>query len=326
MAEINLLRSVNGSTPVTAYHDAAIFYSIFGNAILGGIYNAMKATINVSLRKITVQSGMALYGGRQVEIPLGNSIELDVSELIGQSRIYLILKIVVTASGENETAEIYASPVSEATGTSPMDGVGTHKISIGHFTKLLIGNLYLYSKTLSVVEVGEAQRAYALLPSGSIGYQPVSSIFTDDFLSARHALTADSATVARGFVGGEKNRVDEKLFMTNRKVYLAAMCVIFNPKTTIEIASDDDVSLPMTNNPGSGKAYLQVIYGINGSRNSSWSFAQTLESTNPEITYGNCRYTFNFTLGTVNIHNNSSSAVSLVNPYFAALIGPEGGI
>lgn len=318
MATINLLRAANGSVAVTAAHDAAVFHSALGNRILKGVYKDMAVTKNGST--ITVLAGMALFGGRQVEIPSGTTVTLNVSELVSSSNnIYVMLKIVISSDGNSDSAEIYATARNESTNTSPINGVGTHKICIARCTYLWGGN-WATIPMLKAIEPGHALGSYALLSSGSIGGVPVSNIFLSDFSGAKYAKEADVASEARGFKGGPINTVNSNLYMPNRKVYLAGYTVLVKENSiTIAAGGTTTKTIPSI---GTGNVFLDVIVGLNdGRKTGNWAFAQNLESNNPEFTWSGVKWTFNFSNNSVTITNSGSSAVTLTKPFIAAMIG-----
>lgn len=318
MATVNLLRAVNGSVPVTAYHDAAVFHSALGNRIFKGVYQDMKATM--SGNTITILSGMCLFGGRQVEIPAGTSVTLDISEIAGRTDIFVMLKITVTSDGEGESAEVYASTANETTSTTPIDGVGVHKIMFAGWHK--IGGGYVsWTPTMRTIEAGHAKKSYALLETGSIAGMPVRSIFLPDFSGAKYAKNADVASEARGFVGGSKNRVNANLYMPNRGVTLAGFVILVS-QASLSVAANASTTLSIPSTITPGMVFLDVIYGVNGGRSHSWTYAQKLESSEPKFTYAGLEWTFNFTTHTVVVRNTStSSAVNLTKPFIAAMVG-----
>ena len=318
MATINLLRAANGSVAVTAAHDAAVFHSALGNRILKGIYKDMKVSLSGST--ITVLAGMAVYGGRQVEIPSGTTVTLNVSELMSGSNIYVMLKIVISSDGNSDSAEIYATASNENTNTSPVDGVGTHKISIARYVRISASSFISVRPAMQTIEPGHALSAYALLSSGSIGGVPVTNIFLSDFSGAKYAKEADVASEARGFQGGTINTVNSNLYMPNRKVYLAGYTVLVKESSiTIAAGGTTTKTIPSI---GTGNVFLDVIVGLNDGRKAgNWEFAQKLESGTPEFTWSGVKWTFNFGTSSVTITNSGSSAVTLTKPFIAAMIG-----
>ena len=317
MATINLLRAANGSVAVTAAHDAAVFHSALGNRILKGIYKDMKVSLSGST--ITVLAGMAVYGGRQVEIPSGTTVTLNVSELMSGTNIYVMLKIVISSDGNSDSAEIYATASNENTNTSPVDGVGIHKISIARYVRIG-GSFISVRPAMQTIEPGRALGAYALLSSGSIGGVPVSNIFLSDFSGARYAKEADVASEARGFQGGTINTVNSNLYMPNRKVYLAGYTVLVK-ENSITIAAGDRTTKTIPS-IGTGNVFLDVIVGLNdGRKANNWELAQKLESGTPEFTWSGVTWTFDFGNSSVTIENSGSSAVTLTKPFIAAMIG-----
>lgn len=316
MATVNLLRAVNGSVPVTAYHDAAVFHSALGNRIFKGVYQDMKATM--SGNTITILSGMCLFGGRQIEIPAGTSITLDISEIAGSLDIFVMLKVTVTSDGEGESAEVYASTANETTSTTPINGVGIHKIMFAGWHK--IGGGYVpWTPTMRTIEAGHAKKSYAILSSGSIAGQPLTNIFLDDFSGVKYAKNADVCSEARGFVGGAKNRVDSNLYMPNRGVYLAAYVIIVN-QASLTVPTTG-TTLSISNRIVSGMTFIDVIVGSGTSRSHNSHFAQQLESSNPKITFGGVEWTFNFSVNSVTARPTGSEAVTLTNPFIAAMVG-----
>lgn len=317
MATINLLRAANGSVAVTAAHDAAVFHSALGNRILKGIYKDMK--VSLSGYTITVLAGMAVYGGRQVEIPSGTTVTLNVSELMLSSNIYVMLKIVISSDGNSDSAEIYATASNENTNTSPVDGVGIHKISIARYVRAGLSFIPV-RPAMQTIEPGHALGAYALLSSGSIGGVPVTDIFLSDFSGAKYAKEADVASEARGFQGGPINTVNSNLYMPNRKVYLAGYTVLVK-EDSIALAAGGTITKTIPS-IGTGNVFLDVIVGLNdGRKTGNWAFAQSLESNNPEFTWSGVKWTFNFSNSSVTITNSGSSAVTLTKPFIAAMIG-----
>lgn len=317
MATINLLRAANGSVAVTAAHDAAVFHSALGNRILKGIYKDMKVSLSGST--ITVLAGMAVYGGRQVEIPSGTTVTLNVSELMSGSNIYVMLKIVISSDGNSDSAEIYATARNENTNTSPVDGVGVHKISIARYVRIS-SSFIPVRPAMQTIEPGHALSAYALLSSGSIGGVPVTNIFLSDFSGAKYAKEADVASEARGFQGGTNNMVNADLYMPFRGVYLAGYTVLVKEDSiTVAGGSITTKTIPAI---GTGNPFLDVITGVNGGRKANnWNFAQNLESNSPSFTWSGLKWTFDFSANTVAIQNEGTSSVTLTKPFIAAMIG-----
>ena len=81
-----VLKRKNNSDEITAFDDAALIYSSIGDGILEKVFNGMTCSVNSSTKKVTISSGVFLFGGRMVVIESGTTYELDVTSLWSGSR------------------------------------------------------------------------------------------------------------------------------------------------------------------------------------------------------------------------------------------------
>ena len=128
-----VLKRKNNSDEITAADDAALIYSSIGDGILEKVFNGMTCSVNSSTKKITISSGVLLFGGRMVVIESGTTYELDVTSLwSGSGQISVICEMTIAEDDEDSSVTIYASRSTSETTTSPLL-VGTHRKKIFQF-------------------------------------------------------------------------------------------------------------------------------------------------------------------------------------------------
>lgn len=234
---IKLIRK-NNSDAVQAYHDAAMIYSMLGDGVLDGVFNSMSAVRANNI--VTINSGIACVCGRLVEIEENSSVRLNVSSFNGT--FYIILRLDIAADDSKSTANIYATAMlPTATNKFIAKGPGTYYVTL--FTCLKIGvgsilNRYFVVRALPLIEPGIAKNAKNLLSGGTINGVPFSDIFLSDMSGVYYAKYADQCAEARGFVGGDINRVDSNLYMPNRGVYLLQEAILVQTSSEYTVGAN----------------------------------------------------------------------------------------
>lgn len=266
---IKLIRK-NNSDAVQAYHDAAMIYSMLGDGVLDGVFNSMSAVCTNNI--VTIKSGIACVCGRLVEIEENSSVRLNVSSF--NSNFYIILRLDIEADDSKSTANIYATTMlPTAANKFIAKGPGTYYVNL--FTCLKIGvgsilNRYFVIRALPLIEPGIAKNAKNLLSGGTINGIPFSDIFLSDMSGVYYAKYADQCAEARGFVGGDINRVDSNLYMPNRGVYLLQEAILVQTKQNTVLSSysttSSNPSFEFINQNSLSRLEGVTDFRINGSR------------------------------------------------------------
>lgn len=235
---IKLIRK-NNSDAVQAYHDAAMIYSMLGDGVLDGVFNSMSAVRSAD-GIVTINSGIACVCGRLVEIEENSSVRLNVSSF--NSTFYIILRLDIAADDSKSTANIYATTVlPTSTNKFIAKGPGTYYVNLFTCLKMGVGSIihrYFVTRVLPLIEPGIAKNAKNLLSGGTINGVPFSDIFLSDMSGVYYAKYADQCAEARGFVGGDINRVDSNLYMPNRGVYLLQEAILVQTSTEYSVSAN----------------------------------------------------------------------------------------
>lgn len=205
---------------VTAFHDACMWYTMLGNGILQGVYNECQASLVNG--KFYISSGMIMFGGRLIEIGKNSQVEVDCSSFGGNATFYIKLEMTINEDDAKSDVGIYATADSSEK-TDCLNGAGTYD------TILFRVNGTNVSKAIPTLEPGIAQNATNLLGTGRIAGVPFNQVFEEQngkVVGVRYATEAEVCAEARGFEGGDKNRVNENLYLPGRGVYLLQEAVL----------------------------------------------------------------------------------------------------
>ena len=233
----------NNSKEVTAYHDAVMWYNMMGDGILSGAYNELQASY--SNGKVTIKSGLCLFGGRLIQITPNQQIEVDVSSF-GNSSFYLKVMLNINEDDSLSDAGLYASlEASTQTGENVItDGPGIYYYDLYKFnppnpTPELIAHKFTPGETKNALNISGASGTYFNgIPFDEVFYKNTENKIT----GVQYSKNAEVAVEAQGFVGGDINIVDENLHMPNRDadIVLAAY-LVKNQNVILEVLDDPDV-------------------------------------------------------------------------------------
>lgn len=205
---------------VTAFHDACMWYSMLGNGILQGVYNECQASLVNG--KFYISSGMIMFGGRLIEIGKNSQVEVDCSNLGDNATFYIKLEMTINEDDAKSDVGVYATPDSSEN-TDCLNGAGTYDIILFRVNGTNV------NKVIPTLEPGIAQNATNLLGTGRIAGVPFNQVFEEQngkVVGVRYATEAEVCAEARGFEGGDKNRVNENLYLPGRGVYLLQEAVL----------------------------------------------------------------------------------------------------
>ncbi len=214
---------------VTAFHDACMWYSMLGNGILQGVYNECQASLVNG--KFYISSGMIMFGGRLIEIGKNSQVEVDCSNLGDNATFYIKLEMTINEDDAKSDVGVYATPDSSEN-TDCLNGAGTYDIVLFKVNGTSV------NKVIPTLEPGIAQNATNLLGTGRIAGIPFNQVFEEQngkVVGVRYATEAEVCAEARGFEGGDKNRVNENLYLPGRGVYLLQEAVLirnYSPEIT----------------------------------------------------------------------------------------------
>lgn len=315
-----VLKRKNNSGEITAFDDAALIYSSIGDGILEKVFNGMTCSVNSSTKKITISSGVLLFGGRMVVIESGTTYELDVTSLwSGSGQISVICEMTIAEDDEDSSVTIYASRSTSETTTSPLL-VGTHRKKIFQFYPSNISN---QSYPCGKISPGVAKSASNISKDGMIGSVKFTNIFLDNLSGVRYARESDVAAEATGFVGGSINKVEENLYMPNRGVYLLQRIVLVESteSATINNGSSKEYSFKNSSKINlSGMKFIQYV-ACDGSHNIGFPAASNNDvylgvvGSSGELAnkYQNLtiKISGSGTSGKVTLSNNSGSNITL---------------
>lgn len=209
---------------VTAFHDACMWYTMLGNGILQGVYNECQASLVNG--KFYISSGMIMFGGRLIEIGKNSQVEVDCSNFGDNATFYIKLEMTINEDDAKSDVGIYATADSSEK-TDCLNGAGTYKIILFKITGTRV------EKIIPTLEPGVAQNATNLLGTGRIAGVPFGNVFKQEngkVVGVNYATEADVCAEARGFEGGDKNKVDTNLYLPNRGVYLLQEAVLIKSK------------------------------------------------------------------------------------------------
>ena len=205
---------------VTAFHDACMWYTMLGNGILQGVYNECQASLVNG--KFYISSGMIMFGGRLIEIGKNSQVEVDCSSFGDNATFYIKLEMTISEDDAKSDVGIYATAYSSEK-TDCLNGAGTYDIVLFKVNGTSV------NKVIPTLEPGIAQNATNLLGGGRIAGVKFSDVFKEQngkVVGVKYATEAEVCAEARGFEGGDKNRVNENLYLPGRGVYLLQEAVL----------------------------------------------------------------------------------------------------
>lgn len=214
---------------VTAFHDACMWYTMLGNGILQGVYNECQASL--ANGKFYISSGMIMFGGRLIEIGKNSQVEVDCSNFGDNATFCIKLEMTINEDDAKSDVGIYATADSSEK-TDCLNGAGTYDIILFRVNGTNV------NKVIPTLEPGIAQNATNLLGGGRIAGVRFSDVFKEQngkVVGVKYATEAEVCAEARGFEGGDKNKVDTNLYLPNRGVYLLQEAVLtrnYSPEIT----------------------------------------------------------------------------------------------
>lgn len=218
---------------VTAFHDACMWYTMLGNGILQGVYNECQASLVNG--KFYISSGMIMFGGRLIEIGKNSQVEVDCSSFGDNATFYIKLEMAINEDDTKSDVGIYATTDSSEN-TDCLNGAGTYDIVLFKVNGTSV------NKVIPTLEPGIAQNATNLLGGGRIAGVRFSDVFKEQngkVVGVNYATEAEVCAEARGFEGGDKNRVNENLYLPGRGVYLLQEAVLIRNYSPEIIESND---------------------------------------------------------------------------------------
>lgn len=218
---------------VTAFHDACMWYTMLGNGILQGVYNECQASL--ANGKFYISSGMIMFGGRLIEIGKNSQVEVDCSNFGDNATFCIKLEMTINEDDAKSDVGVYATPDSSEN-TDCLNGAGTYDIVLFKVNGTSV------NKVIPTLEPGIAQNATNLLGTGRIAGVPFNQVFEEQngkVVGVRYATEAEVCAEARGFEGGDKNRVNENLYLPGRGVYLLQEAVLIRNYSPEIIESND---------------------------------------------------------------------------------------
>lgn len=205
---------------VTAFHDACMWYTMLGNGILQGVYNECQASL--ANGKFYISSGMIMFGGRLIEIGKNSQVEVDCSNFGDNATFCIKLEMTINEDDAKSDVGIYATADSSEK-TNCLNGAATYDIILFRVNGTNV------NKVIPTLEPGIAQNATNLLGGGRIAGVRFSDVFKEQngkVVGVKYATEAEVCAEARGFEGGDKNRVNENLYLPGRGVYLLQEAVL----------------------------------------------------------------------------------------------------
>lgn len=218
---------------VTAFHDACMWYTMLGNGILQGVYNECQASL--ANGKFYISSGMIMFGGRLIEIGKNSQVEVDCSNFGDNATFCIKLEMTINEDDAKSEVGIYATADSSEK-TDCLNGAGTYDIILFRVNGTNV------NKVIPTLEPGIAQNATNLLGGGRIAGVRFSDVFKEQngkVVGVKYATEAEVCAEARGFEGGDKNRVNENLYLPGRGVYLLQEAVLIRNYSPEIIESND---------------------------------------------------------------------------------------
>lgn len=253
---------------VTAFHDACMWYTMLGNGILQGVYNECQASLVNG--KFYISSGMIMFGGRLIEIGKNSQVEVDCSNFGDNATFYIKLEMTINEDDAKSDVGIYATAYSSEK-TDCLNGAGTYDIVLFKVNGTSV------NKVIPTLEPGIAQNATNLLGGGRIAGVRFNDVFKEQngkVVGVKYATEAEVCAEARGFEGGDKNRVNENLYLPGRGVYLLQEAVLIRNYSPKIIESNDSNGsttystnwIPFENNNSLSR--LEGIYDVTINDNS----------------------------------------------------------
>lgn len=244
---------------VTAFHDACMWYIMLGNGILQGVYNECQASLVD--KKFYISSGMIMFGGRLIEIGKNSQVEVDCNSFGDNTTFYIKLEIIINEDDTKSDVGVYATADSSEK-TDCLNGAGTYDIILFRVDGTSI------SRVIPILEPGIAQNATNLLSTGRIAGVPFGSVFKEQngkVVGVNYATEAEVCAEARGFEGGDKNRVNTDLYLPGRGVYLLQEAVLiknYTPKMSNLNDSNGGSSEPIPFENSNSLSSLTGIYDV----------------------------------------------------------------
>lgn len=217
---IEVPTEIPNNEQVTAFHDACMWYTMLGNGILQGVYNECQASL--ANGKFYISSGMIMFGGRLIEIGKNSQVEVDCSNFGDNATFCIKLEMTINEDDAKSDVGIYATADSSEK-TNCLNGAGTYDIILFRVNGTNV------NKVIPTLEPGIAQNATNLLGGGRIAGVRFSDVFKEQngkVVGVKYATEAEVCAEARGFEGGDKNRVNENLYLPGRGVYLLQEAVL----------------------------------------------------------------------------------------------------
>lgn len=217
---IEVPTEIPNNEQVTAFHDACMWYTMLGNGILQGVYNECQASL--ANGKFYISSGMIMFGGRLIEIGKNSQVEVDCSNFGDNATFCIKLEMTINEDDAKSDVGIYATADSSEK-TDCLNGAGTYDIILFRVNGTNV------NKVIPTLEPGIAQNATNLLGGGRIAGVRFSDVFKEQngkVVGVKYATEAEVCAEARGFEGGDKNRVNENLYLPGRGVYLLQEAVL----------------------------------------------------------------------------------------------------
>lgn len=217
---IEVPAEIPSNEQVTAFHDACMWYTMLGNGILQGVYNECQASL--ANGKFYISSGMIMFGGRLIEIGKNSQVEVDCSNFGDNVTFCIKLEMTINEDDAKSDVGIYATADSSEK-TDCLNGAGTYDIILFRVNGTNV------NKVIPTLEPGIAQNATNLLGGGRIAGVRFSDVFKEQngkVVGVKYATEAEVCAEARGFEGGDKNRVNENLYLPGRGVYLLQEAVL----------------------------------------------------------------------------------------------------
>ena len=274
-----VLKRKNNSGTISAQDDAFLIHSMLGIGVLNSAYNGLSASYNSSTGILTIQSGVLIYGGRQIEVPNGTVFQLDLSSFSSRSVVYIIAEVTISANDAESTVVIYGSTSNVQTSNNPVSGEGTYRLALYKVSP----SLGLVTELFTRLKPGVAKNALNLLPDGSVGDESIAKadfwdVFLSDMSGVRYARNADVAAEAQGFVGGAINVVSSDLYMPNRGVYLLQRSILVDRTDSITLEANQSVTYSFIQNvPDLGSRKVIGIFVSTASQlnfNSEFPYSQ----------------------------------------------------
>lgn len=218
---------------VTAFHDACMWYIVLGNGILQGVYSECQASL--VNKNFSIGSGMIMFGGRLIEIGKNSQVNVDLSSFNDQTTVYIKLQMIIAENDTDSDVGVYATTNSTEK-IDCLDGPGTYEIILFKINGTRV------EKVIPTLEPGVAQNTTNLLGTGRIAGVNFGDVFKQEngkVVGVNYAVSANVCAEARGFEGGDKNRVNENLYLPGRGVYLLQEAVLIRNYYPEIIESND---------------------------------------------------------------------------------------